>query len=163
MSYYIERSNEWYQTPLAHVVNITSRGSVGSVEAMNILQAMLTKVEWYKLVGQVRNVISSGFPSLGISPWPVVTSYSIPFSDCMTLRKRLTATTGLVTPFEVKAGSRQCKKSLVCFALARLHPYSFSGGHYRFCGSYVTVSIIPFQWKGSTSAKAWLQLGQTHY
>jgi hypothetical protein len=102
MSYYIERSNEWYQTPLAHVVNITSRGSVGSVEAMNILQAMLTKVEWYKLVGQVRNVISSGFPSLGISPWPVVTSYSIPFSDCMTLRKRLTATTGLVTPFEVK-------------------------------------------------------------
>jgi hypothetical protein len=102
MSFITERSNRWYPADLRSVSALVSRSDRTSVEALNILQAMLTKVEWEKLAGVVRNVRASGYSLTGKSPWPVICPYTIPFSDAMALRRKLTCTAAISVTYPVR-------------------------------------------------------------
>jgi hypothetical protein len=102
LSYITERTNRWYAADLKSVCALISREDRTTVEALNILQSMLTKVEWEKLAGVVRNVKASGYSMTGKSPWPVIAPYTIPFSDAMALRRKLTCAAAVSVNYPVR-------------------------------------------------------------
>lgn len=101
VTFLIERSNRWYQADASYLARLQSRRERSSVEALNLLAQMLTKVDWQKLAGRVRGVNRQAILG-GKSPWPVICPYTIPFSDAMNVRDRLTVTTALVNTYPVR-------------------------------------------------------------
>ncbi|GIM62248.1 RNA dependent RNA polymerase [viral metagenome] len=98
-----EHSNRYYSVSMSHLCSLDMREDKSAVEALNILQNMLTKVEWIRLVGLVRNVKHPNqYSTSGACPWPVVCGYEAPFSDLMAHRRRLTCTTGVLASYPVR-------------------------------------------------------------
>jgi hypothetical protein len=101
LQFTIERTSRWNPAELSTILALRSRGERNSMEAVNILQRMLTKVDWTSLVGVVRNV-SPGYIRSEISPWPVVSMYTLPHSDLMSVRRRLSCTTKCLVNYPVR-------------------------------------------------------------
>jgi hypothetical protein len=97
-----DESNKWYVMDMTELMTIHSRANRSEGEALSILQAMLTKVEWERLVGVVRGVVPTSYTVTGEMPWPVICGYAMPFSDCMSLRRRLTCTTAVLCRYPVR-------------------------------------------------------------
>jgi hypothetical protein len=102
LTYEIEESNAWYITRFSSLALLHERADMSRDQALNVLQLMLNKVEWYKLVGLVRNVVPSAFGTTGKSPWPLLAAYDAPMSDLMSLRQRVSCTTHAVVEYPVR-------------------------------------------------------------
>jgi hypothetical protein len=94
----VELSNVWYTENAEEVARIQSRGSKQESEGLSLLRNVLTKVDWKRLAGSLRS--TSTYDELQ-SPWPVVGTYRLPYSDCMNFRRKLSHTAGLVTSYPV--------------------------------------------------------------
>lgn len=102
LTYTSELSNAWYVAEYNSLARLAARRDVGRDQALNILQMMLTKVEWYKLVGVVRNVVPTAYGITGKSPWPLLSTYKAPMSDLMSLRSQVSCTTAIMATYPVR-------------------------------------------------------------
>lgn len=102
LTYESEESNAWAVSEYNSLAALAARRDVGRDEALNILQMLLTKVEWYKLVGLVRNVTPTAYGVTGTSPWPLLCTYNAPMADLMSLRQRVSCTTAVLATYPVR-------------------------------------------------------------
>jgi hypothetical protein len=70
--------------------------------ALESYRMMLTKVDWEKLVFVLTGEDLSNARNSGRREWPVTCDYTLPYSDCMTIRKKVTYPIALMVHYPVR-------------------------------------------------------------
>lgn len=80
-----------------------AREDKGREEAMALLRRMFSEIDWRSLVASLRGGDQSLMSVDGKCEWPVLTEYELPFSDCMSVRRKTTWPTSLLVGYPVYA------------------------------------------------------------
>jgi hypothetical protein len=86
---------------LASFSYLARRGK-GETEALKLLRALYSTIDWRRLVAIVRGGDTSALSTEGKMEWPLLNNFSVPFSDLMRARSILTRSGRLINVYPVR-------------------------------------------------------------
>lgn len=102
MTFHSDDTAQITTLPFHHVMHSQSRADKSYGEAFNVLSQLFSKVHWQRIIAAVRGITSDSVSVTGNMDWPVASDYSVPFSDAMALRKKLSQCVNLAVNYPVR-------------------------------------------------------------
>jgi hypothetical protein len=100
--YHTDDTADVSSMPFSTAIAQYARADKSYGEAFTVLSQLFSKVHWSSIVSAIHGVTTDSVSVTGLMDWPVCSTYDVPYSDAMAVRKRMSQCINLIISYPVR-------------------------------------------------------------